>query len=292
MERFEIQVGADNVVGYWHWPDRPEGVRRRPVVVMGHGFGTEWTFGTRETIADFTAAGFAVVTFDYRHFGESGGAPRHLLMIHKQLDDWRAVLAHVRQDPGIEPERLAIWGASLGGGHAMSIAAEDPTIAAVALQAPHCSAFDAMRSFPTFNAVVAAQHALLDLYLAPLGGVHKIPMINEPGRLGAVHFEGWEEEAKRFVPADSDWRNEIPARSLLSLGRYSPGQAAPRIKCPVCIHYGQKDFAVPPHSVRRTARKIDDVELYTYDGEHFDIYHGELRAEITATQVDFLRRRV
>jgi len=279
------------VVGYWHWPGD---AIREPIaaIVMGHGFGTEWTFGTADTIADFMAAGFAVVTFDYRHFGESDGEPRHLLLIHKQLDDWRAVLAYVRRDTRIDATRLAIWGASLGGGHAMTIAAEDPGIAAAALQSPHCSAVDAMRCFPTFNAFVSAQHALLDLYMAPFGGVHRIPMINEPGRLGAVHFTGWEEEAKRFIPAESQWRNEIPARSLLSLGRYNPGYLARRIKCPVCIHYGRRDFAVPPHSVERTARSIETVELYAYDGEHFDIYHGDLRAEITAAQVDFLKRRV
>lgn len=259
---------------------------------MGHGFGTEWTFGTAETIRDFVSAGFAVVTFDYRHFGESGGQPRHLLLVQRQLEDWRAVLSHVREDDRINPDRLAIWGASLGGGHAMTIAAEGARVSAAVLQAPHCSAMDAMRSFPTFNALLTAQHALFDLYIASFGGVHKIPMINEPGRLGAVTFANWEEEARRFIPPDSAWRNEIPARSLLSLGRYSPGMSAQRIKCPVCIHYGRKDFAVPPHSVERTALKIGDVELHAYDGEHFDIYYGPLRAEITAAQVDFLKRRV
>jgi alpha-beta hydrolase superfamily lysophospholipase len=291
VERFEVDIGADRLVGYWHWPEG-RARKRRPAIVMGHGFGTEWTFGTSDTIRDFTEAGYAVVTFDYRHFGESGGRPRHLLLIHKQLEDWRSVLAYVRENDRIDPARLAVWGASLGGGHAMTMAAEKNGIAAAVLQAPHCSAFDAMSSYPTFNALVSAQHALLDLYIAPFGGVHKIPMINEPGRLGAVTFAGWAEEAKRFIPAGSDWQNEIPARSLLSLGRYSPGQHAPRIECPVCIHYGKRDFAVPPHSVERTARKIQDVEIHPYDGEHFDIYHGPLRAEITESQVEFLKRRL
>ncbi len=278
------------MVGYWHWPAGAKA--RRPVIVMGHGFGTEWTFGTSDTIRDFTEAGFAVATFDYRHFGESGGRPRHLLMIHKQLDDWRGVLSYVREDDRIDADRLSIWGSSLGGGHALTIAAEDPGIRAMAVQAPHCSAYDAMQTMSPLTAFISAQHALLDLYIAPFGGVHKIPMINEPGRLAAMSFEGWEEEVKRFVPPESKWRNEIPARSLLALGRYSPGLSAERIQCPVCIHYGHNDFAVPPASVRRTANKIGDVELHSYDGEHFDVYHGELRAEITAMQVDFLKRRV
>ncbi len=54
---------------------------------MGHGFGAEWRFGTEETIHDFTTAGYAVFTFDYRYYGESSGQPRHLLNMKRQLAD-------------------------------------------------------------------------------------------------------------------------------------------------------------------------------------------------------------
>ena len=291
MERFEVRIGADTVVGNWHWPEGRKDIAR-PVIVMGHGFGAEWHFGTCETILDFTRAGFAVATFDYRHFGESGGRPRHLILIHKQLEDWRAVLAFVREDERIAPDRLAIWGASLGGGHALTIAAWDRGVAATVVQAPHCSAFEAAMNFSALDAMISAQHAFYDLFIAPFGGVHKIPMINDPGRLGAITFSGWLAEAARFVPPGGKWRNAMPARSLLSLGRYSPGLTAERIKCPVCIHYGDKDPAVPTRSVERTAKKIEDVEVHAYEGEHFDIYHGDLRAEVAAEQIDFLQRRV
>lgn len=47
---------------------------RTPCVVMGHGF-----TGTRDQLLPYAealaAAGLAVLTFDYRHFGDSDGSP-------------------------------------------------------------------------------------------------------------------------------------------------------------------------------------------------------------------------
>jgi dipeptidyl aminopeptidase/acylaminoacyl peptidase len=47
-----------------------------PCIVMGHGFG-----GTKDILLEryavrYQDAGYAVLTFDYRHFGESEGEPR------------------------------------------------------------------------------------------------------------------------------------------------------------------------------------------------------------------------
>lgn len=46
-------------------------------LTMASGHNGLW--GTSKTIADFTAAGFATFTFDYRHYGESSGKSSQLL---------------------------------------------------------------------------------------------------------------------------------------------------------------------------------------------------------------------
>src|ERR1035441_8186503 len=103
---------------------------------MAHG----WT-GVREQRLDayaerFAAAGLAALVFDYRHFGASGGEPRQLLDIGRQLADWRAAIAYVRGLEGIDPERIALWGSSFSGGHVIELAARDHRIAAVVAQMP------------------------------------------------------------------------------------------------------------------------------------------------------------
>jgi dienelactone hydrolase len=86
---------------------------------MAHG-----TSGVREQLKHyvprFTAAGLHVLLFDYRHFGESGGQPRQLLSIRRQLQDYAAALACMRKVPGVDPERVGLWGSSLAGGHVVA----------------------------------------------------------------------------------------------------------------------------------------------------------------------------
>ena len=109
---------------------------------MAHGFS-----GVREQRLDayaerFAQAGMAVLVFDYRHFGASEGEPRQLLSIARQLEDWRAAVAHARSLEGIDTKRIALWGSSFSGGHVIATAAKDPDVAAVVSQAPYTDGFD------------------------------------------------------------------------------------------------------------------------------------------------------
>jgi len=85
----------------------------------------------------FVAAGLAALVFDYRHFGASAGHPRQLMDIDRQLGDWRAAIAYARSLPGIDPDRIALWGTSFSGGHVAALAAADPRIAAAISQVPY-----------------------------------------------------------------------------------------------------------------------------------------------------------
>jgi alpha-beta hydrolase superfamily lysophospholipase len=47
----------------------------------------------------FQEAGYAVLAFDYRHLGESGGEPRQVARVEDQLADWRAAMSSPRRCP-------------------------------------------------------------------------------------------------------------------------------------------------------------------------------------------------
>jgi pimeloyl-ACP methyl ester carboxylesterase len=94
----------------------------RPVIVMGHGFGGVRALRLYAYAERFVAAGYLVVVFDYRGFGESEGSPRQVLDVGMQLQDWRAALSFARALPGADPERLIAWGTSFGGGHVITLA--------------------------------------------------------------------------------------------------------------------------------------------------------------------------
>ncbi|MBW8822145.1 MAG: alpha/beta fold hydrolase, partial [Streptomyces sp.] len=118
------------------WLYLPTGVTSPPVVVLGHGLGA-----TREMRLDafaerFAQAGIAAVAFTYRHFGDSGGHPRQLLSIRRQLADWDAALAYVSSRTDVDRSRVAVWGSSFGGGHAITVAARHPELRAAVAQCP------------------------------------------------------------------------------------------------------------------------------------------------------------
>lgn len=78
----------------------------------------------------------AVLLFDYRGFGDSGGVPRQLVSIHKQLEDWDTALDFARAQPEVDSSQVVTWGFSLGAGHALTVAARDEAVAAVVAVAP------------------------------------------------------------------------------------------------------------------------------------------------------------
>jgi hypothetical protein len=54
----------------------------------------------------------------------------------RQLDDWRAAISFARSLPDIDAGRIATFGSSSGGGHALTAAAADPKVAAAISQVP------------------------------------------------------------------------------------------------------------------------------------------------------------
>ena len=118
---------------------RPAAVEARPVVVMGHGFAGVRALRLYAYAERFAEAGYVVVVFDYRGFGDSDGSPRQILDIAMQLQDWRAALQFARELPGVDPQQVVAWGTSLGGGHVITLAGQGEPIAAIIAQVPHVS---------------------------------------------------------------------------------------------------------------------------------------------------------
>lgn len=106
---------------------------RVPVIVLGHGLGLSQDCGLSPFVDAFTDAGFAAFTFDYATFGASGGLPRHVVHPNNHVADIEAAIQMIR-DRGsgsgsaegirtIDANRIGLWGTSLGGGHALVVAA-------------------------------------------------------------------------------------------------------------------------------------------------------------------------
>jgi fermentation-respiration switch protein FrsA (DUF1100 family) len=97
------------------WLTLPPGPGPHPAVVLVHGLGATHDMMLPQYEQHFAAAGIATLAFDYRNTGASDGQPRQHISNRAQRDDVTAALAHLKARPEIDPERIGLWGTSIGG---------------------------------------------------------------------------------------------------------------------------------------------------------------------------------
>jgi alpha-beta hydrolase superfamily lysophospholipase len=255
-----------------------------PLIVMAHGLS-----GTRRDrlgpfAERFAAAGIAALVFDHRGFGDSTGTP-DLFEPARQQEDWRAAIAFARTLPGVDPERVATFGSSMGGGNALAAAAGDTRIAAAVSQVPF---LEILRQAHLSSPPVVARMLLaaaLGRHLPAVGSPKQAALINAPGA-----ETGWRHVVE--TGEDSRWRDRVSARWLL--GRpFRPSRHARTLHCPWLVCVGEADRVARPGPAIAAAQRAPFGELRTYPGvDHFDIYDGPEHEAVVADQLVFLRRHL
>ncbi len=290
-ENIRFPSGGETLAGWLYRPEGTEG--EAPCVVMAHGFGA-LKEGRLDAYAErFAAAGFAVLVFDYRHFGESTGEPRNLIDIRRQHADWRAAIGHARALDGVDPDRIALWGSSFSGGHVIAVGAADPRVAAIVAQVPHASGVGTLQAAGPRNSLRLTAAGLRDAARALRGREpYYAPIVGRPGTLAAMNSPDALPGYSAMYPEGFDWRNEYAARVGLTIAGYSPGRNAGEVVCPLMVAVGTRDVVTPPEPARKAARRARLGELVEYDAGHFDVYRGEHFDRAVGDQLRFLSRHV
>jgi len=134
-----------------------------PAIIICHGVGANKSDFT-DLAAALSRRGYAVLLFDFRAHGESGGS-RTSLGYHEQKDV-AAALDFLRGRSEIDPKRIGIYGFSLGGATAILAAAKTRAFSAIVADSAFTSLKDQARS-----AITGFYHlpAFLFLPLSVLG---------------------------------------------------------------------------------------------------------------------------
>jgi len=287
-EDIRIPSAGEQLAAYLYRPEPTEG--DVPCVVMAHGFSGTRDDGLPPYAEAFRDAGFAVILFDYRHFGASTGEPRQLLDINRQTDDYRAVVAYARRLDGVDPARIVAWGTSFSGGHVLALAATDPDLAAVIAQAPFTDGIPTLALMPLKNVVLATYSGLRDQIGAWLGrSPYLIPAVGDPGTFAAMTAPEAKPGFEALVPPNSLRRNEVSARIAVRLALYRPALKAPQLKMPLLVCVCDKDATTPPAPAIKAAERAPRGEVLRYPYGHFDMYNDP---KARADQIEFLRRVV
>ena len=267
----------------------PAGRHRPPVVVMAHGFAAERSFGLPAFADCFAQRGLAVYLFDYRGFGDSDGEPRYYVDARRHLADWQAAVAHVRALHQVDGSRLALWGTSFSGGHAIVTAANDPNVMALVVQVPYVDPLGLwFWTDPRFMAR-ALFHGLRDLLRAAAGRrPHYIPVAGRPEEFALFNTPEIWPGFQSILPEGATWENRCPARIVLTAPFYRPAASATRIPCPTLVIYAEHDSLIGPASVERAAARIPRATSVMLPLGHFDIYTGEAFEAASEMQAEFL----
>jgi len=98
-----------------------------------------------EYIPKFVDEGYAVFALDYRHYGHSEGEPTEA----NTNSDVELAYDYIRNTLHVPPERILIFGYSLGSGPGIELALHRPA-AGLILQGPYVSTYRVMTHVPVF----------------------------------------------------------------------------------------------------------------------------------------------
>jgi uncharacterized protein len=237
--------------------------QRLPVVVSAHGWGGT-AAALRTDAIDIARAGYLVVNFDYRGWGQSDGRViltgplpadragatftaqvqeiRGYIDPFEQTEDWFNVISWVMAEPMADTSRIGVRGSSYSGGHVVHIAAFEPRIRAVVSQV---AATDMMASMPQL--VSSAGEEATRRARGEIG--YPQPLVRQNGLTG--------------LP--------IQDKAL----RYSPNRIADRVRVPTLfiVAEGEELFTNESQSLIAYA-KVDAPKEYLVipDITHYGIY--------------------
>ena len=273
-----FKSGDTFAAGWFFLPEHATSETRVPAVAMAHGLGAVKEMYLEPFARRFAEAGIAVLVFDYRSFGASGGEPRQRLFPRDQIEDYRSALTWLSLQPEIDADRLGVWGSSFSGGHVLHVAAYDPRVKAVVSQV---GAMDVHQI--TLAAVGAEQFAALEQLTVQErvrhvteGGEVYIPDIGLPGQGFALQTDQESYDFARGAQATiaPSWRNEVTMSSLDAILEHAPAKSieliAPR---PLLMILAKDDPISPPDSIRAAfARAGEPKRLLEVEGSHYSVY--------------------
>ncbi len=267
-----------------------------PAIVMAHGFS-----GVKEQHLDrfadvFSAAGFAVLAFDYRFLGASDGEPRQQIFPSEQHEDYRNAVSWMAARPDVDSDRIGLWGSSYSGGHVLWLSAFEPRIRCVVAQVP---AVDNLATITRLSGRegLDGMRALLaaDRTARYAGGpVNYFPVVGATGDMALMaddEAKAWFEETG--VALAPGWRNEVSIESLEKFLEYNPtGAIEYAAPTAVCVIAAEHDSLIPIELVEQAvARAGEPKRLVKLACGHFDLYDTEpWFSEASGVALDWFRR--
>jgi uncharacterized protein len=279
MNRTDVEFNAEGTI-LRGWFYRPDGDGVVPGVVMAHGFSAVKEMYLDAFAEVFAEAGLSALVFDNRNFGASDGEPRYEIDPWAQVRDYRHAITYMQTLPGIDRDRIGVWGTSYSGAHVIVLGAIDKRIKAAACQVPLISGSENGRRLIRSDFMASVRAAFDADREARYAGKEPgmIPVVDEdplaPSALPTADSWKWfTETGNTRAPS---WHNAVTLRSVEMFLEYEPGSYISRVSpTPLLLvvaagdHLTVCDLAIDAYEQAREPKK-----LVILPGPHFGAYTG------------------
>jgi uncharacterized protein len=266
---------------------------------MAHGTSATITMTTDRYAEVFHEAGLAVLLYDHRNFGRSGGEPRQEINPWVQARGYQDAITFAETQLGVDRRALALWGDSYSAAEVLVVGAVDERPAAIVAQIPSTGA-----ELPPPDPDGLLFRALRDTLLhGQVGGgtdhvTGPIPVVspdqlNTPSLLTPIQAYRWFiEYGGRY---GTGWQNRVTRVNPQTPSPFHAGLATPYLHHPLLMLIAPGDEMPGANPV--VSRAAYDAapgpkELVEIDGGHFGLLHhpSGLFDQASAAQRDFLLR--
>lgn len=274
----EFNAAGTTLRGWLYRPDDANG--DVPVIIMSHGFSAVKEMYLDAFAEVFAAAGLAALVYDNRNFGASDGEPRYEIIPNDQIEDYRHAISFARTLPGIDRERVGIWGSSYSGSHVLVVAAIDRRVKCVVSQVPLVTGLGNAQRLVRSDLLAPLREAIDADREARYAG-------KEPGRLPVVSEdpngacvlptrESWEWFSATAASRAPSWRNETTLRSVDAFLGYEPGVHIGHIgPTPFRLVVAEQDTITPVDLTLDAYRQAREPKsIVVLPGGHFGAYTG------------------
>ena len=279
------------LVGDLYYPDDQRPGERRAGILLCHGYTGVKDLYLPDNARALNEAGYVAMTFDYKGWGESGGA-RSRLAPYSRVADARAALTYLGTLPEVNSERLGIYGTSYGGATVVWVGAVDPRVKCVVSVVGIGNGARWMRSVRRPDEWYdLLERARRDCVKRALEGESEVVNREEillPDRQSA-------ELAARARRANPAAVNTIPLEYVDDTLEFNPewvvDKIAPR---PILFITTDNDRLVPPEeSAQLYAQAGEPKKLVVLQGYgHYEVYAEPAFGEVMRAALDWYREHL
>lgn len=255
-----------------------------PGIVMCHGFA-----GVKEMLLPnfakrFAENGYAVLTFDYRGFGQSEGEPGRLKP-SLQIEDIINALAYIRSCSQVDSERIALWGTSFGGANAIITATKDKNIKSIAVQLTFGDGqrvvTNGMSEKEAFNLYSLIEK--MEERKTKTGKEMFVPILKVVSDPQSKAF--YDSHVGQFP----ELKIKIPMLTVAETIKHKPELVIGDVKAPILITAAGQDGVNPLEESKILFQKANNPKEFFVieNATHYEIYYGEYFEKAIAKQLEW-----